>query len=46
MAPRLDLRVLLRPLICFGSVLLLGVFGFAYAKLTNNGIWFIGFLLF
>ena len=24
----------------------LGVFGFAYAKLTDNGIWLIGFLLF
>jgi uncharacterized membrane protein (UPF0136 family) len=46
MAPQPDLRVLFRPLVCFGSVLLLGVLGFAYAKLTNNGIGLIGFLIF
>jgi len=41
-----ETRVVLRPLICFGAALALGVFGFAYAKLTDNGIWLIGFLLF
>ena len=46
MNPRPDLRMLFRPLTCFGLALLLGAFGFAYAKLANNGIWLIGFLLF
>lgn len=38
-------RVVLRPLICFGLVLLSGALGFGYAKLTNNGFWGLGFLL-
>jgi hypothetical protein len=35
------MRVVLRPLICFGTALAWGVFGIAHTKLTNNGIWFI-----
>jgi divalent metal cation (Fe/Co/Zn/Cd) transporter len=41
-----DKNAALWPLICFGSVVVLGVFGFGYAKLTNNGFALIGFLVF
>ncbi len=38
-------ELVVRPLVCFGLVLLVGVLGFARAKLTNNGFFLIGFLI-
>ena len=40
-----DTALVVRPLVCFGLVLIVGVFGFGYAKLTNNGFFLIGFLI-
>jgi hypothetical protein len=41
-----DTSAVVLPLICFGSAVGLGLLAFGYAKLTNNGIFLIGFLLF
>ena len=40
-----DSELIVRPLVCFGLVVVVGVFGFGYAKLTNNGFFLIGFLI-
>jgi len=40
-----DAELVVRPLVCFGLVLVVGVFGFGYAKLTNNGFFLLGFLV-
>jgi hypothetical protein len=38
-------ELVVRPLVCFGLVLLAGALGFGHAKLTNNGFFLIGFLI-
>ena len=38
-------ELVVRPLVCFALVVVVGVFGFGYAKLTNNGFFLIGFLI-
>ncbi len=40
-----DAELIVRPVVCFGSVVVVGVLGFGYAKLTNNGFALIGFLI-
>ena len=38
-------QLLMRPLICFGLIVVSGVIGYGHAVLTKNGFFLIGFLI-